>query len=32
MGLIDKIVKTVDIWLPDPDQENYEKGVELNVI
>lgn len=26
MGLIDKVIKTVNIWLPDEQQENYEKG------
>lgn len=26
MGFLDKILKTVDIWLPDEQQEYYEKG------
>lgn len=26
MGLIDKVMKTVDIWIPDERQEKYEKG------
>ena len=26
MGLIDKVIKTVDLWIPDERQEKYEKG------